>query len=209
MIYISPKIAGIILAAGKAERMDKVKQLLSFRETTILGQVVKNALGSSLYEVIVVLGHAAEEIRPVIDLGGTRIVINADYTDGQSTSLKAGLSAISEESEAALFILGDQPLIGANIINAILDKYSQAPASIVIPTYNGKRGNPVLIDRALFPRIVSLQGDVGARILFDEYSSQLHEIEMGDEYLTLDVDTLDDYARLLEIEKIPKIDTAS
>ncbi len=73
--------------------------------------------------------------------------------------------------------------------------------SIIIPTYNGKRGNPVLIDRAVFHRLESLEGDVGARILFDEYADRLHEIEMGDEYIAFDVDTMDDYARLREMEK--------
>jgi molybdenum cofactor cytidylyltransferase len=201
MISQSLKVSGIILAAGKAERMDKAKQLLPFRGTTILGQVSKNALDSSLREVIIVLGYAAEEIRQAIDFNRAQIVINQDYADGQSASLKAGLSAISDESAAALFLLGDQPLIGANVIDAILEQYGKTSAPIVIPTYGGKRGNPVLIDRTLFTRIESLKGDVGARFFFDEYADQLHEIDMGDEYLVLDVDTPDDYTRLIEMER--------
>jgi len=82
-----PNISGIILAAGRAARMDKVKQLLPFRDGTILGRVVQSSLCSSLYEVIVVLGHAAEAIRQVIDFGRARIVINADYTSGQRVVL--------------------------------------------------------------------------------------------------------------------------
>ncbi len=201
MISQDPKVSGIILAAGKAARMDKVKQLLPFRDGTILGRIAQSALGSSLHEVIVVLGHAAEEIRRVIDFGRARIVINADYISGQSTSLRAGLSAISDESDAAVFILGDQPLVGPDVIDALVKCYHQQSAPIIIPTYQSKRGNPVLIDRAVFPRLESLQGDVGARILFDEYADQLHEIEMGDEYIAFDVDTPDDYARLREMEK--------
>lgn len=201
MISPSPKVSGIILAAGKAERMDKAKQLLPFRGTTILGQVSKNASESSLHEVLVVLGYAAEEIRQVIDFGRAQIVINPNYADGQSASLKAGLSAILDESVAALFLLGDQPLIGAEVIDAILERYRVAPAPIVIPTYSGTRGNPVLIDRALFPRIKSLKGDVGARVLFDEYADQLQEIEMGNEYLAFGVDTRGDYTRLIEMER--------
>ena len=194
-------VSGIVLAAGKAARMDKVKQLLPFRGTTILGRVVENALGSSLHEVIVVLGHALEDIRKVIDFGHARIAVNADYCDGQSTSLRTGLAAISDESAAAMFILGDQPLVGAHVINAIVKRYGQALAPIIIPTYNGKRGNPVLIDRAVFPRLQSLEGDVGARVLFDEYADIICEIEMGDKSIAFDVDTIDDYARLQEMEK--------
>jgi molybdenum cofactor cytidylyltransferase len=197
----SPKISGIILAAGRAERMDKVKQLLPFRETTILGQVIENALGSSLQEVIVVLGYEAEKIRQVIDFGSARIVVNADYSDGQSTSLKAGLSAISDDSTAALFILGDQPLVGSDVIDALVKCYRRQSAPIIIPTYGGRRGNPVLIDRGIFPRLESLEGDVGARILFDEYSHELREIEIGGEDIIFDVDTADDYAQLQKMEK--------
>lgn len=201
MISQNPKISGIILAAGKAARMDKVKQLLPFRGTTILGRVVENALGSSLHEVIVVLGHALEDIRRVIDFGHATIAVNADYISGQSTSLRTGLAAISSESAAALFILGDQPLIDPDVIDALVKCYRQQSAPFIIPTYQGKRGNPVLIDRAVFPRLESLEGDVGARILFDEYAHQICEIEMGDEDIMFDVDTLDDYARLQEMEK--------
>jgi molybdenum cofactor cytidylyltransferase len=189
--------------------MGKIKQLLPFRGSTILGQVVSNALKSSLHEVIVVLGYAVEDICKTIDFGHAKIVINEDYINGQSTSLKAGLSAISKESTAALFILGDQPLIGADVMDAILEKYCQAPAPIVIPTFNGKRGNPVLIDRAVFPQIESLEGDIGARIFFDEYADRLHEMEMGNEHIAFDVDTLDDYARLQEMEKAHRLNESS
>jgi molybdenum cofactor cytidylyltransferase len=203
MISQDSKISGIILAAGGAERMGKIKQLLPFRGSTILGQVVSNALGSSLHEVIVVLGYAAEEIRQAIDFDNARIVINADHVNGQSTSLKAGLSAIADESAAVLFILGDQPLVGPEVMNALVECYRQQSAPIIIPTYQGNRGNPVLIDRVVFPRIESLEGDVGARILFDAYGDRLHEIEMGNENIMFDVDTLGDYARLREMEGIP------
>lgn len=181
--------------------MEKVKQLLPFRGTTILGQVVGNALGSSLQEVIVVLGYAFQDIQKVVDFGHAGIVINMDYISGQSTSLKVGLEAISVESAAAIFILGDQPLVGPNVINALVKCYRQQSAPIIIPTYQGRRGNPVLIDRAVFPRLESLEGDVGARVLFDEYTHELREIEMSDEYIAFDVDTPDDYALLQEMEE--------
>ena len=201
MISQDPNISAIILAAGKAARMDKIKQLLPFRDGTVLGRVVQNALDSSLHEAIVVLGHAAEEIRRVIDFGHARIVINADYCEGQSTSLRTGLAAISADSDAAVFILGDQPLVGPDVIDALVKCYRQQSAPFIVPTYQGKRGNPVLIARAVFHRLESLEGDVGARILFDEYADRLCEIEMGDKSIAFDVDTLDDYALLQGMEK--------
>jgi len=194
------RISGIILAAGRSERIDRIKQILPFRGTTILGKVVENALGSCLHEVIVVLGHAAEEIKQAVDFAGAEVVVNKNYLLGQSASLRVGLSAVSGDSAAVLFILGDQPLVSAGVIDALAEKYRQQKAPFVIPTYRGKRGNPVLIDRAVFPRLESLEGDVGARVLFDEYIHDLREIEMGDEHIAFDVDTLDDYARLKEMD---------
>ena len=200
MSFQYKKISGIILAAGRSERMNRVKQLLPFRDRTILGQVVENALSSSLDEVVVVLGHAAEQIRRSVDFGDAKVVFNEDFGLGQSASLQAGLAAITNENAAALFILGDQPLVGADIMDGIIERYQQHSARIVIPTYGGKRGNPVLIDRSVFSRLESLSGDVGARILFGEYAREIMEIEMGREDTVFDVDTWDDYLRLSEME---------
>lgn len=192
----TPLTSGIILAAGQSKRMGRVKQLLPFRGKTILSHIADTALGSRLHEVIVVLGYAAEDIQQAVDLGDAKVIINNDYKSGQSASLRIGLSAISEHSEAALFILGDQPLVTTDVMNRLIEEYGQEKKGFLIPTFQGKRGNPVLVGRSFFPRLESLAGDQGAGVLFEEYSDQIKEIDVGDRGIHFDVDTLDDYLGL-------------
>ncbi len=192
----TPSISGIILAAGRSERMGRVKQLLPFRGKPMVSHIVETSLGSRLCEVILVLGYKAGVIKRTVDLGDANVIINNDYEAGQSTSLRIGLSAISNDSEAALIILGDQPLVTAEVINRLIGEYALEKMGFLIPVFQGKRGNPVLIDRSIFPRLASLTGDQGARVLFEEYGDQIKEIDVGDGCIHCDVDTLDDYLRM-------------
>jgi molybdenum cofactor cytidylyltransferase len=176
--------------------MGQVKQLLAFGETTVLGRVIENAVQSTLDEVVVVLGHAAERIRQSVALERVGVVMNEAHEQGQSSSLRTGLSAISDNTDGVMFILGDQPLVGAEVIDALIGGYCQTRAPIVLPKCREKRGNPVVIDRSLFPRVLSLMGDVGARVLFEEYAEAIVEVEMKNESILLDLDTWEDYERL-------------
>lgn len=191
------KISGIILAAGSASRMGKTKQLLPFGKNTLLGQVIQNARESALHEIIVVLGHRADEIEQVIDVSGTKVVRNPDYLNGQSTSLIKGLENVSPLCNAAMFLLGDQPLVTAAIINKLIAALQISPAPIVIPYCNGIRGNPVIIARPLFHRLESLSGDTGPRVLFDEFKDDILKVPVSDEAILVDVDTKEDYEDLL------------
>ncbi|MCX5891232.1 MAG: molybdenum cofactor cytidylyltransferase [Deltaproteobacteria bacterium] len=193
------KVAGIILAAGAASRMNRIKQLLPFQGKTLLGHVIEKAVRSSLSEVIVVLGRYADIIQRVMDVESfpkTRVVINQNWDKGQSTSLQAGLAAVSANCEGAMCILGDQPLIDVRVIDTLISEYHRTKAPLVIPTCRGRRGNPVVIHRSLFPQLKSLTGDVGARAFFEEYAEQIVEIEVTNYGIHLDIDTWQDYLRL-------------
>jgi molybdenum cofactor cytidylyltransferase len=194
------KISGVILAAGSSSRIGQIKQLLPFRETTLLGQVIENAVGSLLDEVVVVLGHGADQIQKVVRLDQVTVAVNEEHELGQSTSLRAGLAAAAADTDGVMFILGDQPLVRPVVMNALIDVYCGTRAPIVLPACRGKRGNPVIIDRALFPRIKSLAGDVGARVLFEEFADAIVEIEIGDDSIHLDLDTWEDYEELKDRE---------
>lgn len=196
MSVSSKKISGIILAAGSASRMGKTKQLLPFGKNTLLGQVIQNAGKSALHEIIVVLGHCAEKIEQAIDLSGTKVVRNAAYSKGQSTSLIKGLENVSPICDAAIFLLGDQPLVTAAIINRLIHAFETSTAPIIIPYCNGKRGNPVIIARPLFHRLKSLSADTGARALFDEFKKSILKVSIPDKAILVDVDTIDDYEKL-------------
>ncbi|SDU34751.1 nucleotidyltransferase family protein [Desulfobacula phenolica] len=191
------KISGIILAAGSASRMGKTKQLLPFGETTLLGRVIQNARDSRLHEIIVVLGHNAGKISRSIDFEGTRVTRNTAYANGQSTSLIKGVEAVSSDCDAAMFLLADQPLVTAAIINRLADAFETGTAPIVIPYCNGKRGNPVIIARPLFYRLASLSADTGARVLFEEFKDVILKVSVPDKAILVDVDTPADYQTLI------------
>ncbi len=202
MSLTTKKIAGVILAAGAGSRMGKTKQLLPFGDTTLLGQVIDNARASKLHEIIVVLGHKADKISQALDFSNTKIVRNKAYQKGQSTSLIKGLETISPNCDAAMFILGDQPLVTADIINQLINAFEAENALITIPYFNNRRGNPVIIKKPLFQRLESLVADTGPRVLFGEFKNAILKVQIPDKAILIDVDTMDDYQKLIFKNKV-------
>src|SRR5882757_930629 len=134
--------------------MGQPKQLLPLGGTTVLARTIDNVRSAGLVEIVLVLGASAEAIRgqlPQVLLGGLKIVVNQAYAQGIASSLREGLSALDPQSAAALIILGDQPLIRPQTLHQIMAGYHRSGASIVIPEHQGKRGNPVLLGRPVFP----------------------------------------------------------
>ncbi len=199
MADFTKKIAGVILAAGSASRMGETKQLLAFKGRPILEHVITNARQSNLYEIIVVLGHDTDAIQQNVDFSGTKAVTNSEYLKGQSTSLIKGVKTISPICDAAMFLLADQPLIKSNIINNIINAFEASHKSIIIPYYKKIRGNPVIVDRALFPDLNSLSGDTGPRVLFKKFKNSIFKIPIHDKAILIDVDTNDDYQKLIKL----------
>lgn len=195
-----PKVAGVILAAGEGTRMGRTKQLLPFRGKSILECVVDSALASSLHQIVVVLGHQADLLIPLLENRAVDTVVNSDYRLGQSSSLKAGLRAVNGDVEAVLFLLGDQPLVTPALIDRILAAYATSLNLIVMPVFDGKRGNPVLFSRETFCRFEALRDDCGARPLFEEYAGNILALTVCDQAIHFDIDTEDDYLRLLREE---------
>ncbi|MCP3898488.1 MAG: molybdenum cofactor cytidylyltransferase [Desulfobacteraceae bacterium] len=201
MKKLRKKVAGIILAAGSSSRMGSVKQLLPFRDKTLLDHVIDNAQKSLLDEVVLVLGHCSDKIIQSLDLQDAssrlKIVINNEYEKGQSSSLKKGLENISTNCDGAMFLLGDQPLVTDTIINELLNAFDSSDLPIVIPYCNEKRGNPVIIAKALFFRLKSLSADAGARVLFKELENEILKVPFSDTAILEDIDTKDDYKKLI------------
>jgi molybdenum cofactor cytidylyltransferase len=197
---ISP-VGGIILAAGVGRRMGTTKQLLPFRGKPLLQWSIDAARSAGLSPVIIVLGHQRERIRAEIDCRETRLVENPEYEQGQSSSLRIGMAALPDDCPAVVCLLGDQPLVGPEVIRQLVAAYRQSGAPIVIPTCRGRRGNPVLLERSLFPSLMNLSGDTGGRALFADHESVIEQVETNDEAIRFDVDTLEDYRQLTETEK--------
>ena len=188
-------IAAIILAAGKSTRFGTCKQLLKWNDKTLIEHVIKNVKQSKVDGVIVVLGFMAEVISKKVT--NCMIVINSNYDEGMSGSLKAGLRTLEPNIEASIFVLGDQPLITAQIINSLILKYQSNRAKIVIPVHHGKRGNPVLIDRILFQEIEKLDGDMGAREIIANNEQFIDEVIIDTPDIFRDIDTEEDYFNMM------------
>ena len=191
-------VAGVILAGGSATRYREPKQLLPWRGEPIIRHVVRAAMSAGLDSVIVVAGAYTTEIRRAMSDMNVQIVHNADWEAGQSTSLQAGMRLLPMETGSVIFLLADQPLVTTSLINALVESHAESLAPIVAPLVDGQRGNPVLFDKETFPELRELHGDTGGRSLFSRY--QTLWVPWHDPNLLLDVDTPEDYQRLLQID---------
>jgi molybdenum cofactor cytidylyltransferase len=190
-------VSAVILAAGTSSRMGKTKQLLALGESTVLAQTLAHVQAAAFQEIILVLGASAEEIRGQLpSLEDLKIVLNPAHQQGIASSLQAGLSAVDPNSDAALIILGDQPFIRPQTLHRIVEEYRRSQAQIVIPTHQGQRGNPVLLDRSVFAEVMALEGDVGSRAIFARHLDRIVNVEVEDDGVLLDLDDPADYERL-------------
>jgi molybdenum cofactor cytidylyltransferase len=194
-------LTGVVLAAGASARMGRPKQQLPVGDRCLLQRVVDAALASRLDEVVIVLGHRAEEIRAAIALpadGRARAVVNPDFACGQSTSLQRGLRAADARSQALAVLLGDQLFVSAGLIDRVAEAFLSAGAPLARPVYpdaGGTPGHPVFLARRVWPQIEDLSGDQGARGLLSARPDWLLEVPVAGEP-PLDVDTWEDYQRV-------------
>ncbi|MDX9992676.1 MAG: selenium cofactor biosynthesis protein YqeC [Anaerolineales bacterium] len=190
-------LAGIILAAGQASRYGQPKQLLDYHGQPFVRQVAKTALASGLSPVVVVCGANAQAVEAAVAGLDVVIVQNGDWQEGQASSIRAGLAHPPQPPGwgGAVFLLADQPHVTRHVIAALTSRHAQGLFPITLPLITDRRGNPVLFDRATFPDLLKLAGDVGGRALFRHYP--LEYIPWHDESLLLDVDNEDDYRKLL------------
>jgi molybdenum cofactor cytidylyltransferase len=194
-----PAIAAVVLAAGKSTRMAPYNKLLVADRAgkPMIARVVDNVLSSGARPVVVVTGHRAEEVRAALGGRPVTFVHAADYETGLSASLKAGIAAVPENAAAAIVCLGDMPLVTGRIIDRLIAAYdADEGRAIVVPTHQGRAGNPVLWDRRYFPEILELTGDGGARGLLRRHLEQVAEVEVGDDAVLRDFDTVDSLATL-------------
>jgi len=193
------QVSAVILAAGTSTRMGQAKQLLPLGGTTVLARTIDNVRSAGLVEMVLVLGASAEAIRrqlPQSLLDGLKVVVNQAYRQGMASSLREGLSALDPQTGAALIILGDQPFIRPQTLHQIMAGYHRSGAQIVIPSHQGKRGNPVLLSRSVFPEVMALEGDTGCRAIFPNHLEAILKVEVEDPGILLDIDNQDDYDRL-------------
>jgi molybdenum cofactor cytidylyltransferase len=193
-----PMVAAVILAAGRSSRMGRNKLLLDLEGKPILCHAVDQALAAGLSEIVVVSGHQAAKVREALGDRAVKVVEAREHKLGMSASLKAGIRALGPKTEAALVMLGDMPQVSAPLLRRLMAAYNPLEGrSIVVPTVDGKRGNPVLFDRRYFAEMLALEGDVGARHLIGAHDDQVAELSVEDAAVFTDVDTPEAYDRLL------------
>ena len=195
----STLVSAVILAAGTSSRMGSQKQLLRLGSKTLLEHTLDSVQASNIHEIVVVLGSAAESIRTLIAHEKIKVVVNEAFQEGMGTSLQRGLAALDPQAAATLVVLADQPLVKTATINRLIDEYRQHKPQILIPLYRGFRGNPVLLDRSVFPEIAALNGDTGCRAIFGDHLENIRRLAVDDPGILLDADRPADLAKLNQI----------
>jgi len=188
-------ISAILLAAGESRRMGRSKQLLPWRGKPLLQHVLDSLLASQVGEVILVLGFDADKIIRALSKGRARIVVNPDFRRGMSTSIRHGLLALAPASRGFLICLGDQPGIGKDIVNRLIQAFDQhfPQKSIIVPTFRGSWGHPVLFGIQYRDEALALQGDRGCRPLLETHPEHLQLVEVGTPAILSDIDTPCDF----------------
>jgi molybdenum cofactor cytidylyltransferase len=191
-------ISAVVLAAGLSRRMGQhSKLLLSVAGEPMIRQTVKNVLGLHPVETIVVTGHRAEDIKAAVADLPVRPVFNADYAQGQQSSVAAGVRALRAKCDVVMVMLGDQPLVTAAHLRALVEAVGGlGPKSIAVPYHRGQRGNPVLFAARHIPAIAGGELNVGCRKLIKRYPDEVARIECEEDVFTRDCDTREDYDRL-------------
>jgi len=193
-------ISAVVLAAGQAQRLGQPKLFLPLRGKPVLQWVLESALASDLDEIVCVTRELRSAQRQ-LDLSDERLLWLTNYAAdrGQSTSVIAGLWATSPKSDGVMFLVGDQPLIPKELINALIKKFTSGSAWIVAPSFKNEPRNPVLFRRDLFSELLQLTGDRGGRALIDKDKKKTALVEWKDEIPFLDLDVHEDYERLKEL----------
>lgn len=186
-------ISAILLAAGESNRMGQPKQLLPFGQSTIVERTIDNLLNSAVSETIVVLGYRDEEIRKTIAGKPVKLVINPDYQQGMSTSIIAGLKQVDKRARAVLIALSDQPFVDSQTITSLVEAFIANKRGIIIPVYQGRRGNPVIFAIEYKGELLNLKGDVGGREIIKLHPDEVLEVAVNCEGVLLDIDTMENY----------------
>jgi len=193
-------IAGVILAAGEASRYGKPKQLLEWKGKSFVRAVAETSIRAGLSPVIVVTGAHTESVKDALHGLDVKVKHNNDWQQGQGSSILDGVSQIPKECGGAIFLLADQPQVNEAILRALKEKHAQMLYPIVAPMVIDRRANPVLFDRTTFPDLMTIEGDTGGRAIFHKH--RVEYLPWHDERLLFDVDTPEQYQRLLENEDL-------
>jgi molybdenum cofactor cytidylyltransferase len=186
-------ICAIVLAAGKSERMGRPKALLPLRGKTFLENILAAIASATVEETCVVVGHHRDEIERLVK-PSARIVFNPDYEQGMITSLQAGIRSLPLRTSGALLCLVDHPLVDSETIELLVRNVG--PDRIVVPTFEGRRGHPVLFGSRILQEILALSASQGANIVVQKDPSRVVQVSVNSRGILVDVDTPEDFLKL-------------
>ena len=185
-------IAAVVLAAGRSARFAGANKLLlrGSDGRAMVARTVDNVLASSARPVVVVTGHAAEAVADALSGREVCLARNPDHAEGMASSIRVGIEALPEEAAAALIVLADMPLVSPAVLERLMAAFDpSAGREIIVPTFAGARGNPVLFGARFFGALCTLAGDVGARGLLAAHAEAVHEVVVEDDSVLRDFDT--------------------
>ena len=190
-------ISAIVLAAGKAKRMGAPKLFLALHGKPLLQWSLESVLATEVIEVICVVRDLTAA-HANISVADDRLawLVNERADAGQSSSIISGLWAIDPKADAALFVVGDQPMLSSQLINALFDRFNRVSAPIIAPIFQGQVRNPALFRREIFPELLKLEGDRGERAVIEKYQDRLELVQWNEEAPFMDIDDQKDYERI-------------
>ena len=190
-----PNIATLILAAGSSSRMGVLKQLLPLQKTTLLEYVISNVKLAEVDKVYCVIGAKAESIAPYLKKHQVKVIVNPNYQNGLSSSIKCGIEQITKENiDAILIVLGDQPLIPPTYFNELITTYKAQQDKIIATHYIDNFGVPVVVPKHYLPHLLELKGDKGAKEFLNSQGDNIIGLKTD---TLFDVDTEKDYKELI------------
>lgn len=193
-------VAAIVLAAGESKRMGSPKALLSFNGKTFIRGVVDLLTAGGLSPIVVVLDAYAEQIQNDVERLKVLVTINHGYRTGQLSSLQQGLECMRRHNVTGVLVFPvDHPAVKAETLKAILDRFVSTRAPIVVPTYKGRRGHPVVFSSALFDELMNAPAEMGARAVVWQHAKDVVEVATDDCGIMQNIDTLRDYGILLSM----------
>ena len=187
------KISAILLGAGESKRMGVDKLSLPWGKQTVFEHCLVNLLKSEVKELIVVLGHKDQILKDLSQSRKVKVVVNPFLKKGMSSSIRRGLQTLHSNCQGILIALGDQPYLKTRTINALIRAFDSGKEGIVIPSFHGKKGHPVIFHHKYKKALLNLKGDVGGRSILQKYPKDVRVVPVKSEGVVKDIDTWQDY----------------
>jgi len=192
-------IAAIVVAGGLSTRMGALKQLLPYGKHTVIEQIVSVLLQCSVDEVVIVTGHERQAVETKLASWPVQLVFNSNFQNGEMlSSIQRGLDVLNSKIQAAMIVLGDQPQLEATVVQQLIGAYRTGAGNLIIPSFQMRRGHPIVIDRAYWPEILTLDSDKNLRHIITPHADQIHHIVVETNSVLRDMDTPEQYQQELD-----------